>query len=504
MPRPSSFANVEIETGERSQRVEPREPDSPFHIAVLGDFSGRENRGVLDAKLQGRKAVPIDRDNFDDMIARFAPELHLPLGGPDGPRISVRFRELDDFHPDRIFERLKIFQALRDTREKLNDRSTFEAAASEVRSWSGAASIPAASPPQGRQPDISRASARELFEQALSATESRTGAARPARALDDFRTLLRDIVAPYVEPKPDPQKADLIAQVDRAIGGQMRALLHHADFQALEAAWRGLFFLIRRLSTDEKLKIYILDIAKPELAADMVATYELLIEGAPRGEPWSVLAANYTFDADSDDVQLLGRMAAVAHHAGAPFLAAASPSILGCDSLAETPEPRKWRSGSAQNGADAWDALRRLPQASWLGMVLPRFLLRLPYGKQTEATEQFAFEEFSESPVHENYLWGNPTLACAYLLGEAFLESGWEMRPGEISEISGLPAHVYKVDGESYLKPCGEALLGEQAAEAILDRGMMPFISMKGSDAIRLVRFQSIAVPPADLSGRWR
>jgi type VI secretion system protein ImpC len=137
-------------------------------------------------------------------------------------------------------------------------------------------------------------------------------------------------------------------------------------------------------------------------------------------------------------------------------------------------------------------------------MVLPRFLLRLPYGKQTEATEQFAFEEFSESPVHENYLWGNPALACAYLLGEAFLESGWEMRPGEISEISGLPAHVYKVDGESYLKPCGEALLGEQAAEAILDRGMMPFISMKGSDAIRLVRFQSIAAPPADLSGRWR
>jgi len=503
MARPSSFANVEIETGERSQRVEPREPDLPFHIAVLGDFSGRENRGVLDARLQGRKAVLIDRDNFEDVIGRFAPELHLPLGGPDGPRISIRFIGLDDFHPDRIFERLKIFQALRDTREKLNDRATFEAAASEVRSWSGAASTPAASASQGRQPDISKASARELFEQALSSTESRTGAGHPARALDDFQTLLREIVAPYVEPKPDPQKADLIAQVDAAISGQMRALLHHADFQSLEAAWRGLFFLIRRLSTGENLKVYLLDIAKPELAADMVATYELLIEGAPRGEPWSVLAANYTFDAGGEDVQLLGRMAAVASHAGAPFLAAASPDVLGCESFAETPEPRKWRAGSAQKGADAWDALRHLPQASWLGMVLPRFLLRLPYGKRTESTELFAFEEFPESAQHEEYLWGNPALACALLLGEAFLESGWEMRPGEICEISGLPAHVYKVDGESQLKPCGEALLGEQAAGAILDRGLMPFISMKGSDAIRLVRFQSIATPSSDLSGRW-
>jgi type VI secretion system protein ImpC len=500
MPRPSSFANVEIETGERSQRVEARDPDSPFHIAVLGDFSGRENRGVLDAKLQGRKAVLIDRDNFEDMLARFAPELHLPLGGPDGPRIPVRFRELDDFHPDRIFERLKIFQALRDTREKLNGRSTFEAAAAEVRSWSGTVSPSLAAASQGKPPDISKFSTRELFEQALSATESRTSAARP---LDDFQTLLRDIVAPYVEPRPDPQKADLIAQVDCAISGQMRALLHHTDFQALEAAWRGLFFLIRRLSTGENLKVYMVDIAKPELAADLVATYELLIEGAPRGEPWSVLAANYMFDTSEEDLQLLGRMAAVARHAGAPFLAAASSRVLGCESLGETPEPRKWRKGSKQDGADAWDALRRLPQASWLGMVLPRFLLRLPYGKQTESTERFAFEEFRESPQHEDYLWGNPALACAYLLGEAFLESGWEMRPGEICEISGLPAHIYKADGESHMKPCGEALLGEEATEAMLDRGLMPFISMRGSDAIRLVRFQSLATPRADLSGRW-
>ncbi|HVP48189.1 MAG TPA: type VI secretion system contractile sheath large subunit [Bryobacteraceae bacterium] len=503
MARPSSIANVEIETGERSQRATVQEPDSPFHIAVLGDFSGRENRGVMDRQLKGRTAVMIDRDNFEDMIARLAPELHLPLGGPDGPRIPIRFRELDDFHPDRIFEQLKIFQALRGTRERLNDRSTFDAAAAEVRSWSGGAA-PAATPAPGAPAqDISRLSASELFEQAMSATESRSSAARPARALDDFQALLRDIVAPYAEPKPDPQKADLIAQVDAAISGQMRALLHHADFQALEAAWRGVFFLIRRLATDERLKVYLLDIAKPELAADMVATYELLIEKTPGGEPWAVLAGNYRFDQSEEDMQLLGRMAAVARHAGAPFLAAASPRVLGCDSLAETPEPRKWRAQPARNGTDSWDALRRLPQASWLGLALPRFLLRLPYGKQTESTEQFAFEEFSASPQHEDYLWGNPALACAYLLGEAFSESGWDLRPGAINEISGLPAHIYRADGESHLKPCAEALLTEHAAEAILDRGLMPFLSIRGSDSIRLVRFQSLATPPAPLSGRW-
>jgi len=497
MARPSSFAQVEIETGEQSERIEIPEPDSPFHIAILGDFSGRENRGMLDAKLLGRKPFLIDRDNFDDVLAQLAPELHLPLG-TDGPVVPLRFRELEDFHPDRIFEGLKIFQALRETREQLHDPARYETAARVVRSWSGATESRQA-PQSTPAPDVSRLSARELFEQTLSATEARSGGASPARAMDDFQALLRDIVAPYVEPKPDPQKPELVAQVDRAIGGQMRALLHHPEFQALEAAWRALFFLVRRLTTDTNLKIYLLDIAKPELAADMVATYERLIEHPPREEPWAVLVGNYTFDQTEEDVRLLGRMAAVAKSAGAPFLAAASPGLLGCESLGETPAPRRWR--PAEN--DAWNALRRLPQATWVGLALPRFLLRLPYGKATDSTETFAFEEFGAAPCHEDYLWGSPGMACAYLLGEAFTESGWDLRPGEVGEISGLPLYVHRADGESHLKPCAEALLTEQAAEIILDQGLIPLVSIKGSDAIRLVRFQSIAEPLKALSGRW-
>lgn len=498
MARPSSFAQVEIDTGEQRERIEQPEPDAPFHIAVLGDFSGRENRGTLDAKLEGRKPFLIDRDNFEDVLAQLAPELHLPLGGPGGPLVSLRFRELDDFHPDRIYEGLKIFHALRETRENLHDPARYEAAAAQVRSWSDAGKTPESAPPKPA-PDISRLSASELFEQALSATEAKSGGAKPARAMDDFQSLLRDIVAPYVEPRPDPQRPELVAQVDAAISGQMRALLHHPQFQALEAAWRAVFFLVRRLSTDANLKIYLLDIAKPELASDMVATYERLIEHPPRDERWAVLAGNYTFDQSDNDVRLLGRMAAVAKNAGAPFLAGASPAIFGCTSFGDTPEPRRWHPA----GNDSWNTLRRLPQATWVGLAVPRFLLRLPYGKHTDAAETFAFEEFGDTPGHEDYLWGNSGLACAYLLGEAFSEAGWDLRPGEVSEISGLPLYVHRADGESHLKPCAEALLTEQAAETILDHGIMPLLSVKGSDAIRLIRFQSIAEPMKPLSGRW-
>jgi type VI secretion system protein ImpC len=492
MPRPSSLAQVEIETGEQSERLEQPEPDAPFHIAILGDFSGRESRSALDSTLQGRKPFLIDRDNFDDVVAGLAPELRLPLGSPDGPQVALRFRELEDFHPDHIVNQVKIFRALCETREDLHNPARYESAAAHVRSWSGEI----APTPPTTAADLSRLSASELFEQALSATEARSSAS-PARAMDDFQALLRDIVAPYAAPKPDPQLPALIAQVDATVSGGMRALLHHPRFQALEAAWRAVFFMVRRLPTDANLKVFVIDIAKPELAADMVATFQCLIERTPRGQPWSVLVGNYTFDHTDDDVQLLGRMAAVARHAGAPFLAAASPCLLGCESLGDMPEPRSWRPVRA----GPWNALRRLPQASWLGLVLPRFLLRLPYGKHTSATETFTFEEFGDAPAHEDYLWGNAALACAGLLGEAFSESGWDLRPGDVNEITGLPLYVSGAGGESSLKPCAEVHLSASAVETILDHGLMPFLS--DVDSIRMVRFQSIAEPLAALSGRW-
>ena len=127
---------------------------------------------------------------------------------------------------------------------------------------------------------------------------------------------------------------------------------------------------------------------QPELAADLVATFELLVEKVPGAEPWSVLAGNYTFDQSADDAQLLARMAAVARHAGAPFLGAASTRLLGCDSLDATPAPRQWRLD--KDTLESWAAVRRLPQAGWLGLALPRFLMRLPYGKQTAPAETSA------------------------------------------------------------------------------------------------------------------
>ena len=148
--------------------------------------------------------------------------------------------------------------------------------------------------------------------------------------------------------------------------------------------------------------------------------------------------------------------------------------------------------------------MRTSKEAQHVGLALPRFLLRYPYGRDTEPTEKFDFEEFvSADNNHEEYLWANPAFAVCYLLGASFSQSGWDFQPGELQEISGLPLHIYEHEGESTIKPCAEVLMTVDTAQRIIEGGVMPLISMKGTDAVRLGLFQSIASPARRLAGSW-
>ncbi|MCC6419534.1 MAG: type VI secretion system contractile sheath large subunit [Gemmataceae bacterium] len=476
-----------------------------FRIALLGDFSGR---GGPPRSLADARPVRIDRDNFDDVMARFDPQVRLPLTGPGAAPVTVRFGELDDFHPDRLFGRLGAFEALRDLRRRLGNSSTFAKAAAEVRGWAGSAA--SAENPQPAPPPADSGS---LLEQILGGPITPEPAPVPGGAAD-WNAFLRQAVAPYLVPGTDPDQKELVARVDEATSGQMRAILHHPDFQALEAAWRAVALLIRRLDTDEGLHLYLLDVRREDLAADLDAaddlrstnTCKLFVEraaGTAGGQPWALLIGNYTFGPTTEDALLLARIGLVAAAAGAPFLAGADTRLFGCPSVAVTPDPDDWTAVFDPAASEVWQALRGTAQASSLGLAAPRFLLRLPYGRGAGVTEEFKFEELPPGARHQDYLWGNPAFACALLLGQGFNRFGWDLRPDEVLEIGSLPAHIYREDGESQLKPCAEAALSDRAAGRILGAGVMPLLSVQGTDRVRLGRFQSLAATPTALAGRW-
>jgi type VI secretion system protein ImpC len=512
MPKPLSFGSIEVNlTASGSHASAVPDPETPFRIVLLGDFSGRSNQGreQLTGRLADRKPLRIDRDNLDQVLARLRVELQLSVAGADAPRLTIPFAEMDDFHPDPLFQRLELFQSLRRLRVRLSNPSTFVQAADEMRRWIKAPAAPTAPEPPTPPPINSE----NLLDQILGATSETTQRSPPVPDAD-WQSYLHKIVQPYAVPKFDGAKqAELLALVDEATSGQMRSILHHPDFQALEAAWRSVAFLVRRIDTNAQLKLFLVDVSRAELAADLTASeelgstglYRLLVEqtiGTTGAEPWSLVVGNYTFDQTPGDVELLGRLARIASAAGAPFLAAASERVLGCEELQGTPDPDDWRDDPEGNAR--WETLRRLPEAAALGLALPRLLLRLPYGKETVPTEQFHFEELPAKAPHACFLWGNPAHLCACLIAQAFSEYGWALRPGVMQDVDGLPLYVYKEDGESILKPSAEALLSARAAEAIGGRGLMPVLAHRNGAAVRVGLFQPVGKGARMLQGRWR
>ena len=516
MSKPISFGKLDFEIV--SSMEEPHgapEPETPFRIAILGDFSGRANRGIVDPALANRRTLMVDRDNLDEVLKKLDAQLDIPILGKQLPPVIIRFSELDEFHPDSLFERLEVFEALRETRKGIKDPSTFAELAKELtRADNVSESV---TPPKGVEKSIESISGQttgDLLDQVLEETREKAPETESSRGTSEWDNFLNQIVKPHLVPDIEPQQAEMLDAVDAATSEIMRRILHHPDFQAVEAAWRAVYFLVSRLETDAQLKLYLLDISKAELAADLGSKEELQSTGIYKllagqtvetfgGEPWAALAGNYIFDNSREDAELLGRMAKIASQAGAPFISAAHAHLLGCESLAETPDPDDWQWPPDAQGGQAWEALRKLPEASYLGLVIPRFLLRLPYGADTDSIEEFEFEEMPDVPNHDDYLWGNPSFACVYLLGQAFTHHGWNLRPGTIQDIEGLPLHIYKEEDESRIKPCAEVVLTERAAELILDNGLMPLLSFRNQDTIRLARFQSLADPLTPLAGRW-
>jgi type VI secretion system protein ImpC len=492
-----SFGRVQLGSGAAPAPGRP-EDDTPFRILLLGDFSGRGSRAARAENLAGRKPVRIDPDNFEEVMAGMGVEVHVPLAA-DGPgRVVVRPRELDDFHPDRLVEQLDLFEELRGLRRRLGQPGG--RAAEEVRRL--LAAPPSATP----APPASDLDA--LREQLL-------GGAAPPPPADDFQSFLRGVVGPHLVAADDPRQAQLEAALDGAIGAAMRTLLHHPAFQQIEAAWRALFLLVRRLETDATLQLHLLDLSRAELVADLAAAddlrtswlYRVLVEqtvGTPGGKPWAVLAGDYTFAPTASDAGILRRLSLLAAHAGAPFVAAAHPRVFGSPGLGVAADPDGWTAAPEAEAASVWSALRQVPEAGYLGLAAPRFLLRYPYGSDTSPTERFDFEELTDPPAHEDFLWGSPAFAVALLLGRAFCADGWSLTLGDVGELESLPAVVFDDDGDRKLKPCAEVVLTDRGLEKLLDAGVLPLLAAPDSDRVRLARVQSLASPPAALAGRWQ
>ena len=493
----------------------PTSESETFRILLLGDWSGRENRSNQ-TDLPPAHPLVVDRDNFDDVMSKLNVRLDLEFQGNESNILSLTFSELDDFHPDNIFQQIPLFSELRDLRRKLLKPDSFDEAANEVRSWfittesQEIETVENQPAPESNQPIPDN-----LLDQILSQpSESAPVSQSQTVASSELSSFIREIVQPHLVKTDRAEQSKLLAVIDEVTSDFMRKILHHPQFQALESAWRGLYFLVRRVETDVELKLSLLDIGKNEISDNLKSVnnltdsilYKWLVKdasGTLGGEPWTVVCGNYNFGLNVDDVATLIRFGKISTVANAPFISHIKPAMLGITSLAANPDPRDWQIAADSTEIKLWETVRGLPESEYIGLAIPRFLARLPYGAETEPTETFAFEELENFDNHNQYLWANPSFACALLLANSFSNSGWEMGNALQTKIDGLPTHLFQQDGETKTKPCAEVVLTENACERLLEQGLMPLLSYRNSDLVRLARFQSIASPLKSLRGRW-
>jgi len=251
----------------------------------------------------------------------------------------------------------------------------------------------------------------------------------------------------------------IIAEIDKKLSEQVNLIIHHEDFRQLEGAWRGLHYLVNNTETDEQLKIRVMNISKKDVhktlkkfkgtAWDQSPIFKKAYEeeyGQFGGEPFGCLVGDYHFDHSAPDVEFLSEMSKVSAACHAPFITGLSPNVMFMESWQELANPRDLTKIFQTPAHAAWRSLRESDDAKYLGLAMPRFLSRMPYGATTNPVEEFDFEEDTEGADSDKYCWANAAYAMATNINRSFKLYGWCSQIRGIESggaVEGLPAPLW-------------------------------------------------------------
>jgi type VI secretion system protein ImpC len=313
-----------------------------------------------------------------------------------------------------------------------------------------------------------------------------------------------------------------IKQIDALLSDQLNEIMHHPDFQKLEASWRGLHHLVFETETSTMLKIRVLNATKRELIKDFErggndpqsgqgnefdqsSVFKKVYEaeyGMFGGEPYGMLLGDLEFTNHPQDMYLLEKMSGVAAAAHAPFISAASPNLFGWENFHKITEVRdlaKIFDPNLNPEYVKWQSFRNSEDSRYVGLCLPRYLSRLPYGEATNPTETFRFEEKVDGKDHSKYLWGNAAYVFATRVTEAFAMHNWCVAIRGVEGgglVQGLPTHTFETDeGDVAMKCPTEVAITDRREKEFSDLGFIPLVHCKNTDYAAFFGAQSANKP---------
>lgn len=458
--------------------------ENEFRILLLADAIGVDltEAGDADSKM---RLIRVDRDNLDEVIAKLKPTIEFEDLIPSQSLSRIEFASVDSFHPDEIFDRADVFAHLRKLKRQLKGNMQ-QQAIEEIQSWSSANKVglnksePQETGDADSQSVPSEFSTEGLFDDVLDGTTD-SGESKGI----DWSQFIDDILKPVQVQTVDPNIKQYEAIVDQAIEMTMRKILDHPRFKAVEATWRGLEWLTRRIDSDVQVKVFLMDMSKEALikqlsdssALDQTELYQYVVEQTvrtPGGKPWSMVCGNYHMGLSEAEILTVGRFANI-------VAAGNSRLYLSVHANLQMFENEAY--------ADRWAQLVQMPAAAKLCALAPRFLLRLQYGRGGTRTEQFNFEE--EIKNSNDRLWGNPGILAASAFAGDFERNG-AVDSTQVFSFENLPMHPVEMRGVEDIMISGERMMTDEEIGSWIELGITPVISFKNSDKIQIPGFQSL------------
>ena len=300
----------------------------------------------------------------------------------------------------------------------------------------------------------------------------------------------------------------MIAEIDGRLSAQVDAILHDEDVKKLESAWRGLKFLVDRTDFRQNIRIELLNVSKDELLEDFEDAPEVVQSGLYKhvytdeygvfgGQPVGAVVANYELDAGSRDVQLLRYAASVGAMAHAPFIAAASPKMFGVDHHEEIAGLKDLEAIFEGPQYARWNSFRETEDARYVGLTVPRFMLREPYGEESNPVKAFNYNEESEGETG-NYLWGNTAFAFASRLSDSFAKYRWcpnVIGPRSGGAVDNLPMHNFKSMGQNETRAPIEVMVSDRREYELAEQGFIALVNRKGADNAAFFSANSVQKP---------
>ena len=300
----------------------------------------------------------------------------------------------------------------------------------------------------------------------------------------------------------------MMAEIDRKLSAQLDAILHSQEVQSLEAAWRGLRFTVDRTDFRQNTKIEILSASKDELLTDFEDSPEIVKSGLYKhiytaefgqfgGQPVAAMIASYEFGAGAQDVKLMQYMSTVGAISHAPVIASAGPQMFGVEKYEDIANLKDLQSIFDGPKYAKWNSFRETEDARYLGLTVPRFLLRVPYGPDTVPVKAFNYQEGADGKT-SNYLWGNASFAFATKLTDSFAKYRWcpnIIGPQSGGAVENLPIHTYESMGQLQSKIPTEVLVSDRREYELADQGFIALTMRKGSDNAAFFSANSVQKP---------